>query len=86
MKINYKAIQEDRVIYNNKLLQILNNLIKQYPELRLGQILYGFGFITKKEGTIQKLFDPFNEEPTITYNRVIEYLREINIYDKIVEQ
>lgn len=62
--------------YNAKLLVILNQLIDKYPDLRLGQILYTFGFITKPaiaEETY-RLFDPFNEEPVDMYNRVVKTL------------
>ena len=67
--------------YNAKLLVILNQLIEKYPDLRLGQILYTFGFITKPataEDTY-KLFDPFNEEPVDMYNRVVKTLEKFEV-------
>lgn len=65
-----------RIEYNAKLLVILNQLIDKYPDLRLGQILYTFGFITKPETAedAYKLFDPFSEEPVDMYNRVVKTL------------
>ena len=62
--------------YNAKLLVILNQLIDKYPELRFGQILYVFGFISKpttEDGTYA-LFNPFSEEPVDMYNRVVKTL------------
>lgn len=62
--------------YNAKLLVILNQLINKYPELRFGQILYVFGFISKptaEDGTYA-LFNPFSEEPVDMYNRVVKTL------------
>lgn len=65
-----------RIEYNAKLLVILNQLIDKYPDLRLGQILYTFGFITKPATSedAYKLFDPFSEEPVDMYNRVVKTL------------
>ena len=70
-----------RVEYNAKLLVILNQLIEKYPDLRMGQILYTFGFITKPaiDGDTYKLFDPFNEEPIDTYNRVVKTLEKYEV-------
>ena len=67
--------------YNAKLLVILNQLIDKYPSLRLGQIFYTFGFITKQaiaEETY-KLFDPFHEEPVDMYNRVVKTLEKFEV-------
>lgn len=67
--------------YNAKLLIILSKLIEKYPELRFGQILYNFGFVTKPaiaEETY-KLFDPFNEEPVEMYNRVVKTLEKFEV-------
>jgi hypothetical protein len=67
--------------YNAKLLIILSKLIEKYPELRFGQILYNFGFVTKPEVAEEtyKLFDPFNEEPVEMYNRVVKTLEKFEV-------
>lgn len=66
--------------YNAKLLVILNQLIEKYPDLRLGQILYAFGFITKPTTTgTYVLFDSFNEEPIDMYNRVVKTLEKLEV-------
>lgn len=80
--MNLKESINIRSEYNFKLLLILNDLIKKYPELRFGQILYDFGFITKPLSSDDgpfRLFDPFNEEPIITYNRVVKTLNKFEI-------
>lgn len=61
---------------NAKLLLIMSKLIEKHPDVRFGQILYSFNFITKplKKGEVPKLFDPFHEEPVITFKRVCEEL------------
>lgn len=70
--MTYKEMLEVRGECNAKLLLIMSMLVEKHPELRFGQILYNFGFITKplKEGEAPKLFDPFNEEPVVTFKRV----------------
>ena len=76
-----KEAVKTRGEYNSKLLIILSKLIEKYPELRFGQVLYNFGFITKPaiaEDTY-KLFDPFNEEPVTMYNRVIKTLEKFEV-------
>jgi hypothetical protein len=66
--------------YNAKLLVILNQLIDKYPDLRLGQILYTFGFITKPTTTgTYVLFNPFSEEPVDMYNRVVKTLEKYEV-------
>lgn len=75
---------------NAKLLLIMSKLIEKHPELRFGQILYNFGFITKplKEGDAPKLFDPFNEEPIVTFERVCKTLEKWRYKDilKLVKE
>ena len=76
-----KEAVKTRGEYNAKLLIILSKLVENYPELRFGQILYNFGFITKSaivEDTY-KLFDPFNEEPVVMYNRVVKTLEKFEV-------
>lgn len=82
--MNWKMIEEYRKRYNSQLLNILIKLVARYPEQRMGQILYNFGFITRKENETWKLFDPFNEEPDVTYNRVIKILKKSDLYNEIV--
>lgn len=74
--MTYKEALKVRSKYNAKLLTILSKLVEKYPELKFGQILFNFGFITKplKEGDAPKLFDPFNEEPIVTFERVCKTL------------
>jgi hypothetical protein len=76
--MTYEEALRVRGEYNAKLLLILSKLIKKHPELRFGQILYNFSFITKplKEGEAPKLFDPFNEEPVVTFHRVCRDLEK----------
>lgn len=83
--MTYKEALEVRGKYNAKLLLIMSLLIEKHPELRFGQILYNFGFITKplKEGEAPQLFDPFNEEPIITFKRVCAEL-ELLSYNNIL--
>lgn len=52
----------------------------------MGQILYNFGFITKNGMCGLEIFDPFNEEPYITYKRVVSVLTKCGLYNEIVEQ
>lgn len=76
--MTYEEALRVRGEYNAKLLLILGMLIQKHPELRFGQILYNFSFITKplKEGEAPKLFDPFNEEPVVTFHRVCRDLEK----------
>ena len=79
--MTFKDAVKTRGEYNAKLLIILSKLIEKYPELRFGQVLYNFGFITKPaniEGTY-KLFDPFNEESVVMYNRVVKTLEKFEV-------
>ena len=88
--MTYEEALRVRGEYNAKLLLILSKLIKKHPELRFGQILYNFSFITKplKKGEAPKLFDPFNEEPIVTFQRVckdLEKWRYTNILKLVKE-
>lgn len=83
--MNWALLTEHRKFYNGELLKILSKLVAKYPEQRMGQILYNFGFVTRKEEGTWKLFDPFNEEPITTYNRVVEILKKADILDEILE-
>ena len=76
--MTYKEALKVRSEYNTKLLLILSKLIEKHPELRFGQILFDFEFITKplKEGDAPKLFDLFNEEPVVTFQRVCKTLEK----------
>ena len=75
---------------NAKLLLIMGKLIEKHPELRFGQILYNFSFITKplKKGETPKLFDPFHEEPIMTFQRVCKDLEKWGYTDilKLVKE
>lgn len=84
--MNWELLTENRKIYNSKLLQILSKLVAKYPEQRMGQILYNFGFVTRKEEGSWKLFDPFNEEPSTTYKRVVEILEKNDMLNEILEK
>lgn len=64
MKEQIKKRQE----YNRKLVNLLSELVEKYPQLRFGQILYVFDFITRNG----ELFDPFNEESYETYQRIMK--------------
>ena len=88
--MTYKEALKVRRKYNAKLLTILSKLVEKYPELRFGQILFNFGFITKplKEGEAPKLFDPFHEEPVMTFQRVCKDLEKWGYTDilKLVKE
>lgn len=84
--MNPKKIIKSREKYNIELLYILAKLILKFPEQRMGQILYNFGFITKNGVCGLEIFDPFNEEPYITYKRVVSVLMKCDLYNEIVEQ
>ena len=79
--MTFKDAVKTRGEYNAKLLIILSKLIEKYPELRFGQVLYNFGFITKPaiDEDTYKLFDPFNEEPVVMYNRVVKTLEKFEV-------
>ena len=88
--MTFKEAVAVRGEYNAKLLLILGLLIQKHPEMRFGQILYVFSFLTKplKEGEAPKLFDPFNEEPVVTFNRVCKDLEKWGYTDilKLVKE
>ena len=81
--MTYKEALEVRGEYNAKLILIMGLLVQKHPEMRFGQILYNFGFITKplKEEEAPKLFDPFNEEPVVTFKRVCKDLEKWSYKD-----
>ena len=86
-KIEIHEMLAKRGECNRKLEFILAELIEKLPGLRFGQILYNFEFITKPNTTdgAAKLFDPFNEEPLITFNRVCGVLKRWG-YEDILER
>lgn len=57
----------NRKEYNEKCLNLLSNLINQYPDMRLEQLIY---CLDAKE--IIKNGDLFNEEPKKTFERWTE--------------
>ena len=82
LKMDFEKLKKERIEYNEKLIRILNIIIQRYPSMRLGQVLYAFGFTTKEN----KIFDTFNEEPKITYQRVIEQTKtNAELYNLIID-
>ena len=88
--MTYEEALRVRGEYNAKLLLIMGKLMEKHPELRFGQILYDFSFITKplKKGEAPKLFDPFHEEPVMTFQRVCKDLEKWGYTDilKLVKE
>lgn len=67
-----------RKIANEELLEILAKLVAENPDLRFGQILFNYGFLTwhtTQDGVV--IDDPFYEESTITLNRVKTIIEEL---------
>lgn len=62
---------------NKELLRILEKLVDDNPDLRLGQILFNYQFV-KWENTDNgiKIHDPFYEESVDTLNRVKTIIEE----------
>lgn len=67
-----------RKIANKQLLSILEQVVDNNPDLRLGQILFNYQFV-KWEITDDgiKIHDPFYEEPVDTLNRVKSIIEEL---------
>lgn len=69
-----------RKMYNQAIVDKLQELVNKYPDWRFGQILYNCDVITHSEypvgetnsGELHYLIDdPFHEESKITWNRMI---------------
>lgn len=67
-----------RQLANKQLLSILEQVVDNNPDLRLGQILFNYQFV-KWENTDNgiKIHDPFYEEPVDTLNRVKSIIEEL---------
>ena len=55
---------------NKAIIEIINDYVEKYPELRFGQILYVLGMIRQDENGNCNLSDIFNEEPIDTLIRI----------------
>lgn len=78
MEESYKWKIPKRKECNEELLNILKEIVANNPDLRLGQILFNYEFITW-ENTDDgiKIHDPFYEEPVDTLKRVKNIINEI---------
>ena len=81
----YKWKIPNRKESNKEMVKILEELVNAHPELRFGQILMAFGFITTdigREGL--SVVDPFNEESVDTLKRVQEVINKLKIKDNAI--
>lgn len=62
-----------RYLYNKAIINKLQELIEEYPDLRFGQLLVNCGIITTFEDDSGRIvaFDPFYTESEKTWQRVI---------------
>lgn len=58
--------------YNDLILSILYDVIKEHPYLRFGQILANLGVVEYVVDNSFKVKDPFYEESEVTYKRILE--------------
>ena len=58
--------------YNELILSILYNVVKEHPCLRFGQILANLGVVEYVVDNSFKVKDPFYEESEVTYKRILE--------------
>jgi hypothetical protein len=58
---NFKQLIRQRETYNEKILNELCKILNENPELRFNQIMY----------ILNETNDYFNEEPKITYERLV---------------
>ena len=66
-------MNNERFVYNQMIVDKLQELIKKHPDLRFGQILVNTGIIELQiNGDKLMGIDPFNEEPKITWARILK--------------
>lgn len=58
--------------YNELIISILYNIVKEHPYLRFGQILANLGVVEYLDDNSFNVKDPFYEESDITYKRILE--------------
>ena len=64
---------------NQEIVKILEGIVNNYPELRFGQILLVFDFITAELVDDEiRIVDPFNEESVDTLKRVRDLINKLN--------
>jgi hypothetical protein len=63
----------ERQKYNELILDTLSKLIKKYPDLRFGQILFNSDIIKHIQSDKGTIFieDPFYEESEVTWKRIL---------------
>ena len=62
----------NRLLYNRAIINKLSELIEKYPDLRFGQILVNSDIIElQMVGDKLVGIDPFNEESSTMWNRMI---------------
>ena len=73
----------ERQKYNKLILQTLSKLVDKYPDLRFGQLLVDCDIIKYEHSVLCNgeredilSIDPFDEEPEITYKRMLNKLDE----------
>lgn len=69
------TLADGRQEANRKLIAHLSAVVEAHPDLRFGQILMSYGFVTTLTVSDQfssktSVNDPFNEEPVLTLKRV----------------
>lgn len=60
--MDFKKLNEKRVLYNSMILNKLYDILDKNPDLRFNQLMY----------IINSTDDYFNEEPWATYKRISE--------------
>jgi len=62
-----KELMQDRIVYNQKILEAIQKVLKEHPYLRFTQLL-----------SILKLDeDRFYEEPKETYHKIMETIKSL---------
>ena len=75
----YKLKISKRKESNQEIVKILEGIVNNYPELRFGQILLVFDFITAELVDDEiRIVDPFNEESVDTLKRVRDLINKLN--------
>ena len=64
---NIKEKIRNRSFYNQKIIELLSEVIDDNPEIRFNQIIYMLN---------HDIQDIFSEEPDVTYNRLVNKIIE----------
>ncbi len=78
-KLQNPKRDQDRKIYNAKLVQILQSILNSYPTLRFSQALYNYGFVKDSDIVEEKTWqDEYYTEPKEIFERVEKTIIEVN--------